>query len=59
MLVVLNIFGMTKIVNTYDELKKIPQTIIQSDSSAVILPIFFYRHDSIVKKCSGAESCAY
>ena len=50
---------MIELVNTYDELKKIPQTIVQSDSSAVILPIFFYRHDSIVKKCSGAESCAY
>ena len=37
----------------------LPQFIYQSNRSAVILPVFFYKGKQILAHCSTTESCAY
>ena len=51
--------GRLQLANTYQELKSVPRSILQSRRSAVILPIFFYHHNRVLAHCSGVESCAY
>lgn len=47
------------IENTYAEIERIPKYIVNSDTSAVILPIFFFNHTSLLRRCTSVESCAY
>ena len=53
------IFAFEHIVNTYQEVLSLPQFIYQSNRSAVILPVFFYKGKQILNHCSTTESCAY
>ena len=52
-------FSFYSIVNTYKEVLSLPQFIYQSNRSAVILPVFFYKGKQILAHCSTTESCAY
>lgn len=45
--------------NTYSELMRIPEYIRNSNRSAVILPIFFFNHTSLLRRCTSIENCAF
>ena len=51
--------GGSFLANTYDELKKLPPFLQKSNETAIILPIFFYNHATIVSHCTSVENCAY
>ncbi|CBK22126.2 uncharacterized protein [Blastocystis hominis] len=46
-------------LNTYKEVLSLPQFLYQSNRSAVILPVFFYKGKQILAHCSSTESCSY
>ena len=52
-------FSFFSIVNTYKEVLSLPQFIYQSNRSAVILPVFFYKGKQILAHCTTTEACAY
>lgn len=46
-------------MNTYEEIKALPQFITASNTTAVILPIFFYNHTTVLQHCNSVEGCAH
>ena len=51
--------GKSAVANTYAELKALPSLITASNTSAVILPIFFFNHTTVLEHCNSVENCAF
>ena len=45
-------------VNTYDTLKRLPSTILKSDRTAVILPVFFFDRKRFLNRCDSVRTCS-
>ena len=46
------------LANTYEEIRSLPSYVTDSNKTAVILPIFFFNHTTILRSCHTIESCA-
>lgn len=38
---------------------RVPKYILNSNRSAIILPIFFFNHTSLLRRCTSVENCAF
>ena len=45
------------VANAYNEFMHIPRFILESSTSAVIMPIFFYNHTVVLENCDSIEEC--
>lgn len=55
-----NAHGMTSfLANTYEEMKSLPSYITSSNTTAVILPVFFFNHTTVMRHCNSVETCAF
>ena len=46
------------LVNTYDEIKRIPPKYFSFSKSVFILPIFFFNHTIMLSNCNSIDDCA-
>ena len=49
---------MSEIANTYSEFQSLPDFVYASNTSAVILPLFFHDASAMLKHCASVETCA-
>lgn len=48
----------SRLDNLYQELARLPLTMLDSTRAAVIVPAFFLKREEILSKCSSVLSCA-
>lgn len=51
-------FKRSLVANTYDEIMRLPKHVIESERTAIILPIFFFNYTSVLRRCTSVENCA-